>query len=377
MPVKDRIVSWWIQNIVIPKREIIDKPGFVITTFTEKNQITYLRDIFIAEHLFELIETKTVENYGEKGKQALYSAGKKFGYIYSSMSNFPTITNSSKEKFSEFAYLLIKYIGGIYAQQATHDLNLEEKAFTITFKDYIICRHNGLGYIMNDGSIAGIWTYAIQDKTIEGIQLECQGRGNDCCLTFCAPEKKIQEKTSIYFSEKELPELKFDETYKKLNEIKETTYAKNSLKDLIDIGFFRYRKGILSYKDMRFFGCESHLLYLLEQEISRLDGGEELLFETCFEYGRLLQELYGHKDYKKFISDFFPALGFGDILAIDSDELKIGVTNYPWTVFSNQSKYIIFRGIMSGFVSNSLDRVIKFNNFDINTRGYLTLMIKT
>jgi len=377
MPVKDRIVSWWIQNIIIPKREIIDKPGFVITTFTEQNQTTYLRDLFFAEQLFELIETRLVEHYGDTGKQVLYSAGKKFGYVYASLSNFPTIINSSKKKLSEFAYLLIQYIGGIYAQQAKHSLNLDEKVFTISLEDYIICRHNGLGYIMTDGSIAGIWAYAMQDKTIEGVQLECQGRGNEHCLIICAPEEKICEKTNSYFSEKNLPELKFDNIYKTLNGIRETTYAENSLKDLINIGFFRYRKGILSYKNMRFFGCESHIIYLLEQEISRLNGGKELLFEICFEYGRLLQELYGYKDYKKFIPDFFPALGFGDILIIDSDELKIGVTYYPWTVFSNQSEYIIFRGIMSGFVSKSLDRTIKFSNFDINTRDYLTLMIKT
>jgi len=35
MPVKDKIVTWWIQNVIIPRREIIDQPGFVVTTFTE------------------------------------------------------------------------------------------------------------------------------------------------------------------------------------------------------------------------------------------------------------------------------------------------------------------------------------------------------
>ena len=265
MPIKDRIVSWWIQNIIIPKREIIDKPGFVITTFTEQNQITYLRDLFFAEQLFELIETRIVEHYGDKGKQVLYSAGKKFGYLYSAMSNFPTIQTLSKKKLSEFAYLLVQYVGGIYAQQAKHSLNIDEKQFTISFKDYVICRHNGLGYIMADGGIAGIWAYLMQDKSIEGTQLECQGRGNEHCSIICAPEEKIQKKVNNFFSEKNLPEQKFNNIYKTLNEIRETTYAQNSLKDLINIGFFKYRKGILSYKNMRFFGCESHILYLLDR----------------------------------------------------------------------------------------------------------------
>ena len=87
--------------------------------------------------------------------------------------------------------------------------------------------------------------------------------------------------------------------------------------------------------------------------------------------------MYGYKDYNKFIPDFFPALGFGDILVTISNEIKIGAKYYPWTVFSDQSEYIIFRGIMSGFVSKSLDKIVKFNNFDINMRDYLTLVIKT
>ena len=63
MPVKDKVVTWWIQNVILPKREIIDKPGFIITTFTEQKQTTYLRDIFLSEQLFELIEKRIVEQY--------------------------------------------------------------------------------------------------------------------------------------------------------------------------------------------------------------------------------------------------------------------------------------------------------------------------
>jgi len=45
--VKDRVVTWWIQNIIIPRQEIIDQPGFVVTTFTEKKFKAYLREFFI------------------------------------------------------------------------------------------------------------------------------------------------------------------------------------------------------------------------------------------------------------------------------------------------------------------------------------------
>jgi len=375
MPVKDKIVSWWIQNVILPKREIIDKPGFVVTTFTEGTKIIYLRDFFLPEQLFELIENNIVRSYGNQGKQALYSAGKKFGHLFASLSDFPSIQNSDKKTLFNFAYLFIRYLEGTYAKQANHEMDFEKKMFSISFKDYIICRHNGFGYIMTDGGIAGIWSFVMQDKSLEGVQLKCQGRGDDECFVICAPEKSIEEKTEIFFRETDLSELKFDIMYKAMNEIRETTYAKNSLKDLIDAGFFYFHGGILSYKNNRFFHCDTHVLFLLEQEIAKLPGGEQILFDASFEYGKLLRKTYGENDYQKFIPDFFSALGFGDILVVDSENLRIVTMFYPWTIFSKQTKYIIYRGIMSGIVSDATGKDIKFNNFNEDISQYLTLTI--
>jgi hypothetical protein len=52
---------------------------------------------------------------------------------------------------------------------------------------------------------------------------------------------------------------------------------------------------------MRFFACDSHILYLLESELTKLDDGEHILFDACFEYGKMLSENYGRKNYQKFI----------------------------------------------------------------------------
>jgi len=215
----------------------------------------------------------------------------------------------------------------------------------------------------------------MQDKSIEGVQLECQGRGNERCFVICAPEQKLQEKTNNFFRVNDLPEQKFDIVYKTLNEIKATTHAVNSLRKLIDAGFFNYHEGILLYKDMRFFGCEAHIFYLLEQEIAKLQDGEQVLFDVCFEYGKLLQKTYGFTSFQKFIPDFFPALGFGDVFVLDHTAPRIAAVYYPWTAYSEQSKYIIFRGIMSGFISNSIGKHIEFTNQKITIRTDLTLTI--
>jgi predicted hydrocarbon binding protein len=375
MPVKDRVVNWFIKNIIIPKREIIDKPGFIINTFTQNNQTTYLRELFLSENLIELIENRIVEKYGSGGKKVLYSAGKKFGYLYSSMSNFPTINSYSREQLSDFAYFFIRFCESTYAKQADYEINFDDKSFSIFFKDYIICRHNGLGHIMSEGGSAGIWAYEMQDKTIEAIQIECQGRGDERCYIYCAPNEKITERIENSFTEQDLKEYKFDLSYKKINEIRPTNYSKNSLKNLIDAGFFKYKEGILSYKNIRFFSCESHLLYLLEREISTLPEGDDFLFDICFEYGKIVREIYGKNDFNKFISDYYPALGFGDIFISSKKNYEIIVNYYPWSVFSEESKYIIFRGVMSGIISSSLGKTIKFKNFDITIRDFLTLKI--
>jgi hypothetical protein len=375
MPVKDKIVNWFIQNIIIPKREIIDNPGFVITTFTDKNVATYLRDLILPEQLFELIESGIIEEYGKDGSQALYSTGKKFGYLYSSLSTFPTINDCSKKDFLDFAYFLVRYMEVTFARQAEHEIILDEKTFTISFKDYVICRHNGFGHIMSEGGITGIWAYLMQDKYIDGVQLECEGRGDNRCYVLCAPEKKLLEKTDRFFCEKNLQEHKFDDIYRTMNEIRQTKYSHNSLKNLLDIGFFEYDEGFFSFQNLRFFGCESHILYILEQEISKLKDGEQILFNICFEYGKKLQEVYGETDYQKFIMDFFPAIGFGDIVVMNSNNLSITASYYPWTIFSENSKYIIFRGIMSGFVSSALGNKIEFNKVDIDISNCLTLTI--
>ncbi|MBN1280858.1 MAG: hypothetical protein JXA00_04335 [Candidatus Thermoplasmatota archaeon] len=373
--VKDKVVTWWIQNIIVPKQEIIDKPGFVVTTFTEKKFTTYLREFFIPEKLFENIENIIVEKYGKQGKQTLYSAGKKFGYTYAAMSKFTTVKNSSAEEITKFSYLLVRYIEGTYAQQAEHVAEVEQKRFTINFDNYIVCRHNGKGHIMTEGGITGIWSYGMQDNTIEGIQLECQGRGNRRCFVICAPENQIQEKTKDFYRERNLVELKPDNVYNKMNEIQKTIYVKNSLKDLLNAGFFTYERGILSYKNHRFFHCESHILYLLENEIIKLPDGENILFRACFEYGNILAKDSNDKEFIKFIPDFFSALGFGDILVAESGKISIHFRYFPWTIYSKECKFIILRGIMSGFISGVLGRNIVFNKVNVDIGKNLSVTV--
>lgn len=374
MSIKDSVVSWFINRILIPKIEIIDHPGFIITSFSEKTRETYLRDMFLEERLFSLIEKKIVKEYGDKGRKALYSAGKKFGYIYASLSNFPQL-DGNKNDFLNFCYFLVRYVTSINAVEASHEIDLERKRFTIEFDGYSICRENGLGYIMTSGGIAGIWSYLVKDKTVEGIEVKCQGRGDKNCFLIVQPLKEFKKDKLVPFTETDLDKLTFTKDYKKLNQIRKTKFAKNSLKTLLNAHIFKYSKGFLTYKDLRYFYCESHVLYYLEKELSKLPGGEKILFDACFEFGGFLQKQSKEKSYKKFITDYFSALGWGDVVVIEKEKLTIASVYYPWSIYSKDSNYTIFRGVISGFISACLKKKVKFSKVRKTIRDYLTVEI--
>jgi len=147
--------------------------------------------------------------------------------------------------------------------------------------------------------------------------------------------------------------------YRSINEIRDVLYAKNSLKDLIDVGIFEFRNGILSYKDDRYFIVEASVAYLLEKELKKLKGGESLLFNLSFDYGKSLASKQKGEDPSKFIMDFMSSLGWGDVFATKEDgKYVIRVICFPWTEWYKETKHVIFRGMLSGIISGFLERKV-------------------
>ena len=109
--------------------------------------------VFPEEFLIDL-ENHIIKKYGEKGKQVLYSAGKKFGYRYSKVSLYPTIRNSSIKNVKDFIYMFLRYMEATYAAELNYKI-YDEKIYEMTMKDYVVCSENGHGYILTDGGTAG------------------------------------------------------------------------------------------------------------------------------------------------------------------------------------------------------------------------------
>ena len=109
MAMKDKLVTWFIQKVIIPRQEIIDKPGFIITQFSDKGRNVFLRELFLPESLIANLEKKIVKKYGLRGKKALYSAGKMFGCSYAARSFFPQKTSVSRKEFENYLHLASTY----------------------------------------------------------------------------------------------------------------------------------------------------------------------------------------------------------------------------------------------------------------------------
>ncbi len=383
MVVKDKIVTWYLKNIYIPKSEITDKSGYICEHVGGQREI-FLRELLLPETVFVELEKRMVKEI--KGKNILYSIGKRFGYRYAFASKFTTIDKVSKKIFLRYSYFLVRYIESIsYGKNLNHKVNYDKRMFNLNAKEYIICRKNGLGYILTSGGTAGIWAYMTCDPTVEGVQTKCQGRGDKKCELICAPAKVLKEKKIKFLKETDLENLEIDAEYMEINKIRPTQFARYSLKDLIDSGFFEYSKGVIHYKAERHFLCEASLMYILEKELKKLKGGGKVLFDVSFDYGKNLaeeskQELNNASSSsgsaESFITNYMSALGWGDILVMKKSGKYTVVSNYfPWTKWAKNIKFIMFRGMISGMLSGFLDKKITLKKLQTDfSGGFLTVI---
>jgi len=375
--IKDNIVRWFIKNVVMPRQEIIDKPGFIVCQFTEKGKETYLRELIVSESLFAQIETEFIKKFGDKGRQALYSAGKKFGYRYALISNFPTIKETSEKDFENFIYMFMRYIETMWSSGISHSIDFKTKEYDVKLNDYIICRKNGIGHFMLEGCVSGYWEFCIDDETVEGIQIKCTGRGDDYCELICAPYKVLSEKRLNVIKEKSLENLELGKNYRTINAIRNTVYAKRSFQYLVNAGFFKHSGGVVIFGDERYFGCEASIIYLLEDEIKKLKNGENILFDVCFKFGKKLVEEQRDKVSKDFIMDYMSALGWGDILIKKKEGKNMAISNlFPWTKFSKDCNFVVYKGLLSGLLSGFLGNHILLKKVEthLSSEGFAVIV---
>lgn len=168
MSLKDSVVSWYLRNILMKKVEDITNPGFIITHASLGVSLVNLREVALPETLISELERRITSACGIDGERRLYSAGKKFGYVYASLSGLPTVDKTSEKDLLEAANLFVGYISGTWATEACHRIDLSTKTFELVMKNFVVCKTNGMGYLMTEGGflVFGLMSSATQQWSV-------------------------------------------------------------------------------------------------------------------------------------------------------------------------------------------------------------------
>lgn len=372
----EELVSAYIKYWLLPRMEDITHPGFVLTKFSEKGADISVRDVFLPEDLFIGIEDSLVNKYGKEGIRALYSVGKKSGYAYASLANLMKCSEVTEAGLREFRGPLQLISETPASDISVNSIDLSKKKIEVALRNYLVCRKNGRGHLILEGGIGGIWAYMVDDKTVEGLQTRCQGRGNEECVLVAQPYDLFQTHPE-YRTDSHLLDLRYSEEYASFNAVRETEYCRYSLETLLAENFFEYSGGEVLYKGIRHLELDPHLLYFLEEECGKLSGCLELLFNVAFDVGARI--IYAAEDKSPdIIMNYLSALGWGDMLLIYTKKTAEFISFFhPWTQYSEASDYVIFRGLVSGMVSQQLNKHIEFDKINVDCTNQLTIYSKT
>lgn len=349
--IKDNLLSWLVSNLILSNRQKFDYPGFIIEDLGGKPS----RQFFLPESVFARLE-KVLE------PQISYNIGKKWGYTLSRNSDIPQKKSTGFAIFLEF---FVKLVETTYAKNITFTTDLKKSKIQFVADDFTICRKNGLGNIISEGGIAGIWAWMMDDLSVEAIQTQCQGRGDSMCVMIAAPISKLTNdglKPRLTCKNVSSAPQEWSK-YLALNSVRKVSYAKNSFRDLWDAHFFGYHEGKMEYHGERFFLGEASIMYVLEETLQESDKKGKrtgILWNECFNYGVKLAKLSKSGDSTNFIMDFFPALGYGDILVLKKDgKFEILINNFPWFSPADKIDFVFIGAMLSGILTCYKHRPVK------------------
>lgn len=361
MPIADRLVSWYIKNILIPGQQTIDKPGY-ITKQIRSTQ--YNRDILIPESILADIET-TIDD-----PTILYRTGKLFGYRLGSISDITQLNATGDRRFKQFAKFFIQYIASIYSAGITHQIDIDQKRFEMEAEHFVVCSTSGVGELFARGGVTGLWSYAVDDHRVEGVHPACEGRGDPYCRTICAPRSVLRnEGVEIEETPITVPEIAVSDDYDQLNSIQPTNYAETSLQDMLDRDFFTYTGGKMLHGSERYLIVEVSLPYLLEQQLSKTTK-EDTLFDAAFRYGTELAHREQDREMTQFITAYLSACGWGDVFIKEHDDrFEVQTHLFPWTKFHEDATFPLYRGLVSGLLSGFSDRTVELTDVEKDLKG--------
>ena len=204
MDIKDNLVRLYIRRFVIPKALILDKPGFVDFKISGKTNV-FARQVLVPEGFFIQLEKDIIEEYGDAGRSAIYSIGKKFGYSFSQLGRFENIKDHPGNGIKDWIIIASKFVEGTYASEIRQEIDLSSKTVNYTLKNFVICRKLGYDFFLATGGAAGVIAWLLQDKTIEGYYSNSKVVDNKyICNVTCSTFDNLKSSKDKVFRETNL-----------------------------------------------------------------------------------------------------------------------------------------------------------------------------
>ncbi len=369
MGIKDTFVSLYVKKFVIPGALVLDKPGFVNFNVSGKTPM-FARQVIIPETFFVNLETMLIAKFGNKGKQILYSTGKKFGYRFALIGNFMKKGDASNSEIAEYIGIVSKFVEGTYASKISGKFDVANSKVEYDLNNFVIISKLDRGYFLPNGGTAGLISRLLNDKTIEVVDTGINGNHHLICMQ----EAKLSELKYNYLTETDLDGLDLEEEYAARNQVKDYPKDATSFKQLLDSKYFSYADGIIRHGEERYFLLEVSAWYLIEKELAKYDGAMQILEAASRETGARLLSTNTTNELARILT----ATGWGNPqILLKKGKVSLILTTVPWTKFYKEVNFAVLRGLLEGMLSKIHSREVMLNAPSVDlTQISLTLLFE-
>lgn len=372
--IREKIVGSYVKHYLMPRVQVIDKPGFVFFNFSKAD--FFSRQLVMPELFFVHLEKRVRELKGEQGKRMLYSAGKKFGYRFGVMGDFSKRGQIQDGKIEEYVKTINKFIEGTYAKDISCKIDLKKLEVQYALKDFVVAGRLGEGYFLPLGTLTGLMAYLLNDESIEGAHLgKCSVEG-DCNLVYTRGRDLGKYVKGGVFAEQDLKGLDYEEDYEAMNSLRSIENSRRSFQNLIDSGMFSLKEGEIMNNKERYFICEASGMYLLELELGKDKKTLSVLGEVAYETGKEIIENTERELGVRGVVDLLSAFGWGDPAVFHrGGKYVFDIKYFPWTKFADKAGFVAFGGLLAGMLSAVVRREVKFGRIEKDvSEGHLNLV---
>ncbi len=361
MALVDSVKDFWVKKILMPKVFRIDIPGYVTGKFyTLEGQTAFVRNIFMPENFFVILENKVSVKLGKDGSQKLYAASKKFGYGFATSNRLP----KANPEFS--IDLVTRFFESLYAEELKVKVDVKKRYVELQTDDLFVTRMNGGGESITLGGFTGVCGYIFGDfKNIDGGVSKTGENYN----IICGPSEELGKNNVEHFEFKgDIPS--FDKRYVQFNtptqKIPQNSF---SLEKLMKSSLFSYEKGELTFSlpGIRFAPVEISLIYLIGMEIDN-----QIIYEASKEaFQKISESMKKQANPYLFVSNILTALGYG-VVTVEKmgGQILLSFEGFPWYTGCEVSTFPLLRGMVEGFLvgqkADKLNVVIKDNKITDN-----------